>query len=77
MEGLTGLNLSVRWLAESWKVFPQSASKVGECVLEAHEISTDTILQKVNLKLHRGQIVGLAGMMGSGRTELAGAFRCG
>ena len=47
---------------------------VKTSVLEAFEISTDTILQKVNLKLNRGEIMGLAGMVGSGRTELARAL---
>tara|TARA_Y100000813_G_scaffold78884_1_gene55892 strand:+ start:902 stop:1981 length:1080 start_codon:yes stop_codon:yes gene_type:complete len=75
MEGLTRAELVSAMVGRKLEeVFPQSASKVGECVLEAHEISTDTILQKVNLKLHRGQIVGLAGMVGSGRTELARAL---
>ena len=56
------------------EVFPQSINVVGECVLEAKGISTDTILKEVNLKLYRGEIVGLAGMVGSGRTELARAL---
>ena len=56
------------------EVFPKSINVVGECVLEAKGISTDTILKEVNLKLHRGEIVGLAGMVGSGRTELARAL---
>ncbi|MEC8542045.1 MAG: sugar ABC transporter ATP-binding protein, partial [SAR324 cluster bacterium] len=75
VEGLTRAELVSAMVGRKLEeVFPQSASKVGECVLEAHEISTDTILQKVNLKLHRGEIVGLAGMVGSGRTELARAL---
>ena len=75
MEGLTRDELVSAMVGRKLEeVFPQSASKVGECVLEAREISTDTILQKVNLKLHRGEIVGLAGMVGSGRTELARAL---
>ena len=54
MEGLTRAEVVSAMVGRKLEeVFPQSASKVGECVLEAHEISTDTILQKVNLKLHR------------------------
>ena len=75
IEGLTRAELVSAMVGRKLEeVFPQSESKAGECVLEAYGISTDTILQKVSLKLQRGQIVGLAGMVGSGRTELARAL---
>jgi ribose transport system ATP-binding protein len=75
MEGLSRAELVSAMVGRKLEeVFPQSANKAGECVLEALGISTDTILQKVNLRLHRGEIVGLAGMVGSGRTELARAL---
>ncbi len=75
MEGLTRAELVSAMVGRKLEeVFPKSESKVGERVLEAHGISTDTILQKINLKLHRGEIAGLAGMVGSGRTELARAL---
>ncbi|MFL2749198.1 MAG: sugar ABC transporter ATP-binding protein [bacterium] len=56
------------------EVFPVSKKQFGESVLIAENISTDTVLEKVSLKLRQGEIVGLAGMVGSGRTELARAL---
>jgi ribose transport system ATP-binding protein len=49
---------------------PQSA--VGEDILLLREIRTTTYPDRaVNFSLRRGEIVGLAGLVGSGRTELA------
>ncbi len=42
----------------------------GEPVLTADEISRDGVLTPTDLELYRGEIVGFAGLRGSGRTEL-------
>ena len=56
------------------EVFPVSNNQLGKPVLIAKNISTDTVLEQVSLDLRQGEIVGLAGMVGSGRTELARAL---
>ena len=56
------------------EVFPVSNNQPGKPVLIAENISTDTVLEQVSLDLRHGEIVGLAGMVGSGRTELARAL---
>jgi ribose transport system ATP-binding protein len=42
----------------------------GEVVLEVTNLSSGPKLQNVSLKVRQGEILGLAGLMGSGRTEL-------
>ena len=57
------------------EIFPQTDHDQGEMVLIAEDISTDTILEQgVSLELYAGEILGIAGMVGSGRTELARAL---
>jgi ribose transport system ATP-binding protein len=56
------------------EVFPTSDHEHGELILSAKKISTDTILNKVSLEIYAGEILGVAGMVGSGRTELARAL---
>lgn len=46
----------------------------GEQLLEASDISTGPRLKKFSLSLHRGEIVGLGGLLGAGRTEAARAL---
>ena len=56
------------------EVFPVSFNQLGNPVIQVEEISTNTILNKVSFKLREGEILGVAGMVGSGRTELARAI---
>ena len=47
---------------------------VGECVLSASGLSRAGAFRDVGLDLRRGEILGLAGLMGAGRSEVASAL---
>jgi ribose transport system ATP-binding protein len=51
----------------------RSVDRSGTPLLSLRGVSTSTGLDDVDLDLHPGEIVGIAGLMGSGRSELARA----
>jgi ribose transport system ATP-binding protein len=46
----------------------------GETILEVEGVESDTILRNVSLDVRQGEIIGLAGLLGAGRTETARAI---
>lgn len=54
--------------------FPARQSHLGAEVLRVQGLRRDGVLHDISFALRRGEVVGLAGLMGSGRTELAPAI---
>ena len=54
--------------------FPKTAAPVGAEALRVEGLRRDGVLHDISFTLRRGEVVGVAGLMGSGRTELARAI---
>jgi ribose transport system ATP-binding protein len=50
---------------------PRMENRKDEVVLEVQSLSQPGIVHNISFSLHRGEILGVSGLMGSGRTELA------
>ena len=55
-------------------LFPKEEAELGDVVLRAQGLSRRGYFSDVSFELRRGEIVGLAGFVGSGRTEVARAI---
>lgn len=56
-------------------IYPVRSTAPGEeLVLEVKDLCRKGVLNHVNFVLHRGEILGFAGLMGAGRTEVARAL---
>lgn len=54
--------------------FPRRKPEVGDVLLEVKNLSKEGVLEDISFELRGGEVVGLAGIVGAGRTELAEAI---
>ncbi len=59
---------------EVGNLYPKPESEIGEVVLRVSGISRGTVLQDCSFVVRSGEILGFAGLVGAGRTELARAI---
>lgn len=55
-------------------LFRKAPAPIGETVLEVNGLSKRGLLRDISFSVRRGEIVGVAGLVGAGRTELARAL---
>ncbi|MBW9172678.1 sugar ABC transporter ATP-binding protein [Clostridium estertheticum] len=54
--------------------FPKFESKIGEEALKIENYTRDNVFDNVSFTVHKGEILGLSGLVGAGRTEVARAI---
>ncbi|MCS3430677.1 sugar ABC transporter ATP-binding protein [Klebsiella sp. BIGb0407] len=52
-------------------LYPELNTPQTEEILRVENLSTRTLLRDINLHVRKGEIIGLAGLVGAGRTEIA------
>jgi len=52
------------------ELYPRSARNAGDAVLELRDVAGVNKPTSASLTLHRGEVLGIAGLVGAGRTEL-------
>ena len=54
-------------------IYFKEEAKIGEVILEVKNLSTKALLKNINFSLYKGEILGFAGLVGSGRSEIVRA----
>lgn len=52
-------------------IYPARRHRSGDVVLELRNFSVAPLVRDISFSLHRGEVLGISGLVGSGRTELA------
>lgn len=55
-------------------IYPMPLMPTDEALLEVRNLSQTGTFQDISFKLHRGEILGISGLVGAGRTELVNAI---
>ena len=50
-------------------IYPEREHVIGETVLKVENLNREGVLHDISFELHRGEILGFAGLAGAGRTE--------
>lgn len=54
--------------------YPKTYNEIGGVIMEVKGLTRHGVLHDINFSLHSGEILGITGLMGAGRTELARAI---